>query len=125
MTELERARANLADAQASLAAGTNPYAAQNLASARSRLARLEAAACAPTQAPPPPTPAPVASKPAPVPPQPVGTREERLVRLADAWGVDDATLGAAIDNGTKPDEFALICSEEALLEQAVQEIMEA
>lgn len=39
MTELERARANLADAEASLADGTNPYAQQNVDTFRARVAR--------------------------------------------------------------------------------------
>lgn len=120
MTELERARANLADAEASLAAGTNPYAQQNLDTARTRLASLEAAAT-PAPVAPPPSPANIAT-PTPIPAQPTGSREDRLRRLAYAWGAEEATLEAAIADGTTPDEFAMTVSEEALVKAAAREI---
>lgn len=100
MSPLARAEANLAEAEASLAAGTNPYAAQNVATHRARVARLRAAVPAPVLA---------ATTPAPAPPAPklTGTREERLARLAKAMGADKATLEAAITQGTSPDAFAV------------------
>ena len=101
MTELERARSNLADAEASLTAGTNPYAQQNVQIHRRRVARLEAVADRPRPA-PAPTPAPAA---------PSGTRAQRLARLAHAFGVDEQHLEAALADGLTPDEFAVIASE--------------
>lgn len=128
MNELERARANLADAEASLAAGTNSYAQQNVSSFRARVARLEAAAA--------PTPAPVAAStlPAPTvkaePPKPAapvitGTREERLRRIAVAFDTDEWTLEAAIDDDLTPDEFALVASDEAAVKAKAKEILDA
>lgn len=142
MTALERARANLADAEASLAAGTNPYAEQNIASARKRLATLEAAARVLTP-PAPPLPASSSLPASPTSPAPAcsspelarvetvktptftGTREERLRRLAAAWKADETTLEAAIRNGTDPDTFALIVSREALVKAKAREILSA
>ncbi|WP_324743077.1 hypothetical protein U8326_06470 [Tsuneonella sp. CC-YZS046] len=101
--ELARAEANLADAEAAVAEGSsNPYAEQNLAIHRRRVARLQA------EMPPPAVPAAQpAPKPAPAALQPTGTLEQRLRRLARAMGGDEATLAAAIAKGTTPDAFAL------------------
>lgn len=101
MTPLERAEAMLAEAEDAVAAGLNPYAEQNLATHRARVARLRAA-----------VPAPVAKAPAapiapPAVPKLIGTREERLTRLAKAMDADRATLEAAITQGTSPDAFAV------------------
>lgn len=115
MTELERARANLAAAEASLAAGTNPYAAANIEIHRRRIARLEAAADRPRPA-PAPTPAPAA---------PSGTRAQRLARLAHAFGVGERHLAAALADGLTPDEFAVIASEIAAANAKAREIIDA
>lgn len=132
MTALERARANLADAEACLAAGTNPYAEQNLASARKRLATLEASVAFTPPPPPPATsPAPACSSPELArvetvkTPTLTGTREERLRRLAAAWKADETTLEAAIRNGLEPDDFALVVSREALVKAKAREILSA
>ncbi|MFA7597281.1 MAG: hypothetical protein WCY92_13105 [Novosphingobium sp.] len=101
MTPLERAEELLAEAEASLAAGTNPYAVQNLATHRARVARLR------TAGPAAPIPAAAAPITPPAAPKLAGTREERLSRLATAMGADKATLAAAIAAGTPPDVFAL------------------
>jgi len=102
MSELQRAQAMLAEIENLIAEGLGgPYAEQNLATYRNRVARLRA------EMPPPavlPAPQP---KPAPAAPQPTGTREERLRRLAKAMNGDQATLAAAIAKGTSPDAFAL------------------
>lgn len=127
MTELERAREMLADAEAVHAAGTNPYSAENLATHRARVAKLEAAARAPLPAasiPPAPAPAPAAPEPKPAPAI-TGTREERLRRIAAAFDTDERTLEAAIDEGTTPDEFALIASDEAAVKAKAKEILDA
>lgn len=124
-TELERARANLADAEASLAAGTNPYAQQNVDTFRARVARLEAAATAPQPA-AVSTPTPVLAAPAPKPaPTPTGTRVERLQRIAAAFGADERTLEAAIDDGMSADEFAVVASDEAVAKAKAAEILAA
>lgn len=107
MTELDRARTNLIAAEAALAAGSNPYARQNVATHRARVARLEAAAkpAAPIA---PPSPAPVAAtKPAPKSMQPTGTREERLRRLSKVMSADERHLAQALAAGTTPDAFAV------------------
>ncbi len=125
MTELERARADLADAEASLVAGTNPYAEQNVSTFRARVARLEAAAPrTPAVASIPTTPA-VPSPKAPPAPVIAGTREERLRRIAVAFDTDEATLEAAIDEGISPDEFAMIASDEAAAKAKAHEILNA
>ncbi|HZV17516.1 MAG TPA: hypothetical protein VFF84_02370 [Sphingobium sp.] len=105
-SELERAREKLAEAEAALAAGINPYAERNVATHRARVARLEAAAksAAPVA---PPSPAPVAAvKPQPAP-QLLGTREERLQRLAKVMSAGADVLAEALANGTSPDAFAV------------------
>lgn len=111
-SELARARQNLADAEAALAHGSNPYAEQNVATHRARVARFEV-----SQTPARPTPtAPAAATVAPsvavaAAPKPApaitGTREERLRRLAKALGASERELARAIASGTTPDAFAL------------------
>lgn len=124
-TELERARANLADAEASLAAGTSPYAQQNVDTFRARVARIEAAVIAPPPA-AASTPSPVLAAPAPKPaPTPTGTRVERLQRIATSFGTDARTLEAAIDGGLSPDEFAVVASDEAVAKAKAAEIIAA
>jgi hypothetical protein len=128
MTYLATARARLAEAEADLAAGINPYAAKNVETHRARVARLEAAVRAPTPAASKsPTPAPAAPAPKPAIPAPAitGTREERLRRIAVAFDTDERTLEAAIDDGTTPDEFAVIASDEALVKAKAREILDA
>ena len=133
MTELERARANLADAEAALAAGTNPYAEQNLATHRARVARLEAKAGLATPAAhlPAQRHAPAATVvPSPAPavaafPQPTGTREERLRRLGKAMGADAAMVAAAIVAGTSPDDFAVQIVDSKNPEAVAQQILRA
>lgn len=118
MTELERARAMLAETEELSAAGLGgPYAEQNLASARARVARLEMAAI--PAAPPAPAPAssacPALVAASSIPParrsvslpQPTGTREERLRWLAKAMGADERALAHALASDTTPDAFAI------------------
>lgn len=107
MTALDRARENLAVAEAALADGTNPYAEQNVATHRARVAKLESeqspAGVTPAL---PAAPSVVAVKPKPAPAL-TGTRGERLERLAKAMGADDRMLAEAIADGTSPDAFAI------------------
>lgn len=126
MTNLETARANLADAEASLAAGTNPYAQQNVDTYRARVARLVAAV---VTTPPAAAAQPIAAAPAAPAAKPasviLGTREERLQRIAAAFGTDERTLEAAIDDGLSPDEFAIVASDEAVAKAKAAEILAA
>jgi hypothetical protein len=130
---LARAEKLLADAEVSLAAGNDSYAEQNLKSARARVERLRAEASttgaiahpAPVVAAPPATPAPAPAPKAPTAPVITGTREERLRRIAAAFGTDERTLEAAIDDGISPDEFAMIASNEALAAAKAKEILAA
>lgn len=127
MTDLDTARARLAEAEADVAAGINPYAEENLATHRARVAKLEAAARAPLPAASiPAAPAPAAPAPK-VTPAPVitGTRIERLQRIAAAFDTDERTLEAAIEDGLTPDEFAVIASNEALAKAKAKEIVNA
>ncbi|ADJ22476.1 hypothetical protein Hden_0655 [Hyphomicrobium denitrificans ATCC 51888] len=108
--ELAQAKARLADAEAALTAGVNPYAEQNVATHRARVARLEAEAghFAPEPNAPAPVSEPIAAAPIPKPArQLTGTREEQLRRLARAMEADERALAEAIAVGTTPDEFAL------------------
>jgi len=114
--ELAAAEARLAETESLIAEGLGgPYAEQNLATHRKRVARLQA------EMPPPAPTGAVAPMPAPKPaaaaPQPTGTREQRLRRLAKAMGDDEATLAAAIRAGTTPDEFALILTDQKIARQ--------
>ncbi|HET6388580.1 hypothetical protein [Hyphomicrobium sp.] len=111
MLELHRAREALADAEAQVLAGFNPYAATNVATQRARVARLEADLGLPisfldvprVDAAAGSTPA-RRSNPAP---GISGTREERLQRLAKTMDADEAHLARAIAAGTSPDEYAI------------------
>lgn len=69
-----------------------------------------------------PAVAPASPKPAQAP---VGTREERLQRLATAFGADERTLEAAINDGLSPDEFAVVASDEAVAKAKAAEILAA
>lgn len=126
MTDLETARARLAECETLIAQGLGgPYAEQNLATHRARVARLEAAVSAPTPAASiPPAPTLAAPKPAPAPVI-TGTREGRLHRIAAAFDTDERTLEAAIDDGTTPDEFAVVASNEAVAKAKAAEILAA
>lgn len=129
MTDHRAARA--AEYRRCEADAKTPSEIHDLGLRRSRLEALgewplEAAAIAPKPAaastPITPAPAPPAPKPAPAP---TGTREERLHRIAAAWGTDERTLEAALDDGTTPDEFAMIASNEALAAAKAREILSA
>lgn len=110
--ELATAEARLAETEDLIAEGLGgPYAEQNLATHRRRVARLQVEM--PTPAIPAPQPTP-AVKPAPAAPVPTGTREQRLQRLAKALGGDKARLAAAIRAGTTPDAFALILTDQKI-----------
>lgn len=128
---LTRAEELLANAEAAFAAGTDSHAEANLKSARARVERLraEVPTAAVTRTPAAAVAIPVApAAPAPkVTPAPVitGTRIERLQRIAAAFGTDERTLEAAIDDGTTPDEFAMIASNEALVKAKAKEILDA
>lgn len=101
MTPLARAEAGLAEMEELFAAGLGgPYAEQNLATHRSRVASLRSAAT---------TPAPAVANPTArrTFPKLTGTREERLTRLARVMEADPATLAAALADGLEPDTFAL------------------
>lgn len=126
MTAIEVAKARLAETETLIADGLGgPYAKQNLAAHKARVARLSAEAPAPVFSSSPAPPLPVPTRAQAKPPQPQGTREERLTRLAAAFDADEATLEAAIADGTSPDEFALICSEESKVKAKVREIIAA
>jgi hypothetical protein len=127
---LARAEELLADALAAVAVGTDSYAEQNLKSARARVERLraEVPTAAVTRTPAAAVAIPT-SQTAPAPKKPTapvitGTREERLTRLAVAFDTDERTLEAAIEDGTPPDEFAMIASEEALVKAKAREILQ-
>lgn len=127
---LARAEELLADAEASVAAGGNSYAEQNLKSARARVERLraEVSTAGAFAHPAPAVVIPATPAPAPkAPPAPVitGTRAERLRRIAVAFDTDERTLEAALDDETTPDEFALIASNEALAAARAREIIES
>lgn len=126
MTALEVAKNRLAECEALIEQGLGgPYAEQNLASHKARVARLSAEAPAPAAVTYTPSPAPVRSTPTPARAKPLGTREQRLRRLAAAWGADEATLNAAIADGTTPDAFALIVSDEAQIRAVAERIAAA
>lgn len=108
------------------AAAKTPDEIEALGRRRSRLIALgewpiEAAAIAPPPAASIPTPAAPAPKPAPTI---TGTREDRLRRIAVAFGTDERTLEAAIEDGLSPDGFAMIASEESLVKAKAREILE-
>lgn len=132
MTPLQRAEARLAETEELIATGLGrPYAEKNLATHRARLASLRTAdfssAPAPTIAPAKANalvPA-VTTPPRPATPRLTGTREERLAQLAKAMDGDQATLAAAVANGTTPDEFALILLDERAVKARAKAIIDA
>lgn len=116
--ELAQAKVRLADAEAALTAGVNPYAEKNVATHRARVARLETEASvaapepiAPAAAIVPPSESIAAAPKSKSTPIITGTREERLERLAKAHAAGALVLQDAVARGLSPDEFAIELAE--------------